>query len=159
LPKKFSRRIKADFQSPRTKLLYFVHCAPKKRIKDNLGLKSKMSKALGYSSDGHFYYDLNYLLDSGMLVEKNGYIILTNEGKGEFEFYSTLFKNSIATFGAGIILLFYYLLLKFNLLTIDGIPMIGWILISVSALFLGIAKRNEPKLPIEARELLKETRK
>jgi hypothetical protein len=55
------RGISADIQSPRTKLLYFIYSASNSRIKAEPGVKSNLSTALGYKSDGHFHYDWNYL--------------------------------------------------------------------------------------------------
>ena len=70
-----SRGISSDIQSPRTKLLYFIYSAPGSKIKAEPGVKSSISSALGYKSDGHFHYDWNYLTNAGMIEEKQGYFL------------------------------------------------------------------------------------
>jgi hypothetical protein len=76
-----TRGISADIQSPRTKLLYTIYSASNSKIKAEPGIKSNLSAALGYKSDGHFHYDWNYLVDAGMIEEKQGYIAVTEQGK------------------------------------------------------------------------------
>ena len=75
------RGINADIQSPRTKLLYFIYSSPNNRIRAEPGVKSSISSALGYKSDGHFHYDWNYLMNAGMTEEKQGYYLVTDDGK------------------------------------------------------------------------------
>src|SRR5659263_93564 len=84
-----SRGINADIQSPRTKLLYFIYSASNSKIKADPGVKSSLCSALGYKSDGHFHYDWNYLMNAGMVEEKQGYYIVTDTGKKEFALQST----------------------------------------------------------------------
>ena len=74
-----SRGINADLQSPRTRLLYFIYSAPSSKIKAEPGVKSNISSALGYKSDGHFHYDWNYLMNAGMIEEKQGYFLVTEQ--------------------------------------------------------------------------------
>ena len=88
------RGINADIQSPRTKLLYFIYSAPNSRIKAEPGVKSSISSALGYKSDGHFHYDWNYLLTAGMIEEKQGYYVVTDDGKKEFALHSTASRSN-----------------------------------------------------------------
>ena len=88
------RGISADIQSPRTKLLYFIYSAPNSRIKAEPGVKSSICSALGYKSDGHFHYDWNYLLNAGMIEEKQGYYLVTDEGKKEFALHSTASRSN-----------------------------------------------------------------
>ncbi len=78
---KKSRVINTDIQSPRTKLLYLIYSAQGSKIKAEPGVKSNISAALGYKSDGHFHYDWNYLSNAGMIEEKHGYFIVTDTGK------------------------------------------------------------------------------
>lgn len=156
--RKYSRRIKTAFQSPRTKLLYFIYLAPENRIKDEPGIKSKIRKALHYRSDGHFYYDLRYLLQLNLLEEKQGYFIVTSKGKEEFKLHSSLYNTGVAVIALGITLIFYSLLLKIGLLMEEGIAMIGYVLIVFGVLASMGAKKDEPKLSSEAKRLLKEFR-
>src|SRR5208283_4452335 len=109
-----SRRISADIQSPRTKLLYFIYSAPNSKIKAEPGVKSSISSALGYKSDGHFHYDWNYLLNAGMIEEKQGYYVVTDERKKEFALHSTASRsNSVMIFiGIAIVLFTFSLELK-----------------------------------------------
>ena len=148
-----------ELQSPRMKLLYFIYKAPSSKIKDVPGIKSKLRKALDYRSDGHFYHDLNHLLESGMLEKKDDYYIVTKEGKEKFELHSTLFKISIASIALGITLIFYYFLLELNLLTEEGICMIGCVLIFSGLFSWIITKKNEPKLSDIAKKMLRKLTK
>jgi hypothetical protein len=156
LRRQHSRSIKSDMQSPRTKMLYFIYSAPNCEITDFPGLKSKMCKALGYSSDGPFYYDLDYLHKIGFVEEKADCLKLTKAGRDEFELCSSLSLSGGAAVSIGIVLFFYYLLLRQKLLTEDGIPFIAIILVLAGVFFSLTAKRNEPKLSAEAKELLRE---
>jgi len=150
------RGISADIQSPRTKLLYFIYSAPNSRIKAEPGVKSNISAALGYKSDGHFHYDWNYLLTAGMIEEKQGYYVVTDEGKKEFALHSTAARsNSIMIFiGIAIIAFTFGIELKF--VPILSVTFFGIALILIGSLFLVISRRNKPKLTPEAKDLIKE---
>jgi hypothetical protein len=125
-------------------------------LKDLPGLKSRLRKALGYTSDGAFYYDLQYLKDSGFTKEEGSCIVITEDGESEFESYSTLFLGGVMTLVIGAALIYYYWAIRMALLTEEGIPIIGVILVAVSFFLLFKARRNVPKLPSEAKKLLKE---
>ena len=150
------RGINADIQSPRTKLLYFIYSAPNNRIKAEPGVKSRISSALGYKSDGHFHYDWNYLLTADMIEERQGYYVVTEEGKKEFALHSTASRsNSIMIIiGTAIIALTFGL--EFKLVPILSVTFFGIALILVGSLFLVISRRNRPNLMPEAKALLKE---
>ena len=105
LPK--SRGISADLQSPRTKLLYFIYSAPNSKIKAAPGVKSSISSALGYKSDGHFHYDWNYLMNAGMIEEKQGQFLVTDTGKKEFALQSTAAMNNWIMVVMGIAMVFF----------------------------------------------------
>ena len=105
LPK--SRGINADLQSPRTKLLYFIYSAPNSKIKAEPGVKSNISSALGYKSDGHFHYDWNYLMNAGMIEEKQGQFLVTDTGKKEFALQSTASMNNWIMVVMGIAMVFF----------------------------------------------------
>ncbi len=151
-----SRGISADIQSPRTKLLYFIYSAPNSRIKAEPGVKSNICSALGYKSDGHFHYDWNYLISAGMIEEKQGHFLVTDTGKKEFALYSTAAMGNwiMVILGAAIIL--FTVGLRFGFLPKESVAFFGVALISVGSLFLSIGRRSKPKLPPNAKALLKE---
>lgn len=153
------RGINTDIQAPRTKLLYLIYCAPHNRIKVAPGIKSQVCSALGYKSDGHFHHDWNYLLSSGMLEEKDGYLKVTEEGKREFALHSTASRSNSLVVIAGISLIAFAFLLEVNLFPVEGIAVFGIALIFVGALFSTISRQNKPELPLRARVLLKELKR
>ncbi|MCW4017164.1 MAG: hypothetical protein NWF00_00540 [Candidatus Bathyarchaeota archaeon] len=151
-----SRGINADIQSPRTKLLYFIYSAPHNRIKAEPGVKSTICAALGYKSDGHFHYDWNYLVNAGMLEEKQGYFAVTDEGKNEFVLHSTVSRSSSVFVVTGIILVFFTFLLLWQIVPVESVAAFGIALIFLGFLFSMVNRRNQPELPLKARVLLKE---
>ena len=151
-----SRGISADIQSPRTKLLYFIYSAPGSRIKEEPGVKSSISSALGYRSDGHFHYDWNYLINAGMIEEKQGYFLVTDTGKKEFALQSTASMSNSIMVVMGLALVFFTLGLEIGVLPKESVAFFGLALILIGSLFLVIGRRNRPELPVEARTLLKE---
>jgi hypothetical protein len=151
-----ARGISADIQSPRTKLLYFIYSAPNSRIKAEPGVKSSISSALGYKSDGHFHYDWNYLMTSGMIEEKQGHFQVTETGKKEFALYSTAAMSNWIMVVMGIAIVAFTVGLRFNLLPVESVALFGAALILIGGLFLSLGRRTKPKLPSTAKELLKE---
>jgi hypothetical protein len=154
LPK--SRGISADLQSPRTRLLYFIYSAPSSKIKAEPGVKSSISSALGYKSDGHFHYDWNYLMSSGMIEEKHSQFLVTDTGKKEFALQSTAAMNNWIMVVMGIAMVVFTFGLSFGVLPKESVAFFGAALILIGSLFLIIGRRNKPKLPPEAKALLKE---
>jgi hypothetical protein len=154
LPK--SRGINSDLQSPRTKLLYFIYSAPNSRIKAEPGVKSSISSALGYKSDGHFHYDWNYLINAGMVEEKQGYFLVTDTGKKEFALQSTATMNNWIIVAMGIAMVFFTVGLNFRILPIESVALFGAALILIGSLFLIVGRRTKPKLPPEAKALFKQ---
>ena len=150
------RGISADIQSPRTKLLYFIYSSPNNRIRAEPGVKSSISSALGYKSDGHFHYDWNYLLTSGMIEEKQGYYVVTEEGKKEFALHSTASRSNSVMILIGIAIIVFTLGLELKIVPILSVTFFGIALIIIGSLFLVISQRNKPKLTPEAKTLLKE---
>ena len=150
------RGISADIQSPRTKLLYFIYSAPNNRIRAEPGVKSSISSALGYKSDGHFHYDWNYLLTAGMTEEKQGYYVVTEEGKKEFALHSTASRSNSVMILIGIAIIVFTLGLELKIVPILSVTFFGIALIIIGSLFLVISQRNKPKLTPEAKMLLKE---
>ena len=151
-----SRGISADIQSPRTRLLYLIYSAPNSRIKAAPGTKSSLSTALGYKSDGHFHYDWNYLTNAGMMQEKEGYYVVTDTGKKEFALYSTASMSNWIMVVMGVAIVFFTIGLNLGFLPNESAAFFGAALILVGSLFLLIGKRSKPKLPPQAKALLKE---
>ena len=153
------RKLRNEIQSPRNKLLYLIYCAPKSSIKDEPGIKAKICKVLGFSSDGLFYYHLDYLTKSGLVEQHRGYIRATKEGKQEFELIEGPAVLAIATIFMGIMFFIWYIMFKLGYQTAEGILGAGFVTIFVGVLFYINAKRNEPKLPSEAHSFLKGLKK
>ena len=151
-----SRGISADIQSPRTRLLYFIYSAPNSRIRAAPGTKSSISSALGYKSDGHFHYDWNYLMNAGMIEEKQGYYMVTETGKKEFALYSAAAMSNTIMVVMGIAMVFFTVGVSFGLLPTLSVAFFGIALIFIGSLFLLISRRNKPELPLNAKALLKE---
>lgn len=149
------RGINADIQSPRTKLLYFIYSAPNSRIKAEPGIKSNVSSALGYKSDGHFHYDWNYLISAGMMEEKQGYFAVTDSGKKEFALHSTASRSNMVMVFMGIAIVAFTVGLELKILPILSVTFFGIALIVIGAVFLLVDRRNRPALPPEAKDLLK----
>jgi hypothetical protein len=150
------RGINADIQSPRTKLLYFIYSAPNSRIKAEPGVKSNICSALGYKSDGHFHYDWNYLINADMIEEKQGYYLVTDEGKKEFALHSTASRSNSIMIIIGIAAVLFTFALELRIVPIIAVAVFGIALIIIGSIFLVIGRRNRPELPLEARVLLKE---
>jgi hypothetical protein len=151
-----SRGISSDIQSPRTRLLYFIYSAPSSRIKAEPGVKSSISSALGYKSDGHFHYDWNYLMNAGMIEEKQGYFLVTDTGKREFALQSTAAMSNSIMVVMGIAMVFFTFGVSFGVLPEGTVAFFGVALIVVGSLFLLLGRRNRPELTLEAKVLLKE---
>ena len=150
------RGINADIQSPRTKLLYFIYSAPNSRIKAEPGVKSSISSALGYKSDGHFHYDWNYLMNAGMIEEKQGYFLVTETGKREFALQSTAAMSNSIMVVMGIAMVLFTVGLYLGILPKVTVALFGIALIFIGSLFLILNRRNRPTLTLEAKTLLKE---
>jgi hypothetical protein len=150
------RGISADIQSPRTKLLYFIYSAPNNRIKAEPGVKSNICSALGYKSDGHFHYDWNYLQDGRMIEERQGYYLVTEQGKKEFALQSTALRSNSVMVFLGIAIIALTVALELKVVPILSVTFFGIALIIVGSIFLLVDRRNRPALPPEAKVLLKE---
>lgn len=120
-----SRGISADIQSPRTRLLYLIYSAPNSHIKAVPGIKSAISSALGYKSDGHFHYDWNYLISAGMLEEKQSYFQVTDTGKKEFALYSTAAMSNWIMVTMGIAIIFFTIGTTFGFLPKESTAFLG----------------------------------
>ena len=151
-----SRGISADIQSPRTRLLYLIYSAPGSRIKAEPGVKSSLSAALGYKSDGHFHYDWNYLISAGMMEEKQGYYVVTDTGKKEFALYSTAGMSNLIMVVMGIAMVFFTVGLNYGVLPTLSVAFFGAALVIIGSLFLIVGRKNRPELTPNAKALLKE---
>jgi hypothetical protein len=151
-----TRGIIADIQSPRTRLLYFIYSAAGSKIKDEPGVKSNISSALGYKSDGHFHYDWSYLINARMIEEKQGYFLVTDTGKKEFALHSTAAMSNSIMVVMGLAMVFFAVGINFGILPKESIAFFGAALILIGSLFLLISRRNRPQLPLKAKTLLKE---
>ena len=151
-----SRGISADIQSPRTKLLYFIYSAANSKIKADPGVKSSLCSALGYKSDGHFHYDWNYLMNAGMIEEKQGYYLVTESGKEEFILQSTASRSNLTMIVIGVAMIIFTLTLELGILPIESVLFFGVTLILIGSLFLVISRKSKPALPSNAKVLLKE---
>jgi hypothetical protein len=151
-----SRGIRADLQSPRTKLLYFIYSASSSRIKADPGVKSSLSSALGYKSDGHFHYDWNYLVSAGMIEENQGYFLVTDTGKNEFALQSTASMSNTIMIIMGFAMILFTAGLSLDILPEESAAFFGVALIFIGFSFLLLSQKNKPKLPPEAKTLLKE---
>jgi hypothetical protein len=120
------------------------------------GVKSSISSALGYKSEGHFHYDWNYLINAGMIEEKQGYFLVTDTGKKEFALQSTAAMSNSIMIVMGIAMVFFTMGLSLGILPKESVAFFGAALISVGSLFLVIGRRNKPELTLEAKALLKE---
>jgi hypothetical protein len=150
------RGINADIQSPRTKLLYLIYSAPNGRIKAEPGVKSSICSALGYKSDGHFHYDWNYLLGAGMIEEKQGYFAVTEDGKKEFALHATASQSNTMIIIIGVAMILFTVTLQLGIVPLWSVAFFGIVLIVIGSSFLLVNQRNKPKLPVAAKELLKE---
>jgi hypothetical protein len=146
-------------QSPRTRLLYFIYSTQGSKIKSEPGVKSNLSSALGYKSDGHFHYDWNYLISAGMIEEKQGYYLVTDSGKKEFALHSTAAMGNWIMVIMGIAIVVFTIGLSLGLLPNFTVAFFGISLIIVGSSFLLVSKATKPRLSTEAKKLLKELNK
>ena len=151
-----SRGISSDIQSPRTRLLYLIYSAPNSRIRADPGVKSSISSALGYKSDGHFHYDWNYLTSASMIEEKQGYYTVTDMGKKEFALHSTAAMSNTIMVVMGVAMVFFTIGLILDLLPKESGLFFGIALVLVGSFFLLISRKNKPKLSLEAKNLIKQ---
>ena len=115
-----------------------------------------MSSALGYKSDGHFHYDWNYLVSAGMIEEKQNHFSVTDTGKNEFALQSTASMSNIIMIVMGAAMILFTMGLSLEILPTESVAFFGVALIIIGFSFLLVSRRNQPKLPPEAKALLKE---
>ena len=124
--------IKSQYQTRRTRILYLIY--RRRKIRNDLGVKSKLKRAFHYKSDGHLYHDLNVLIDLGLIKENQDFFAITKKGRSEFQLLETLRITSFIMAFYGIYFLAWALLFYGN------IPFnFQSTLISVALIFIAIA--------------------
>jgi hypothetical protein len=91
-----------------------------------------------------------------MIEEKQGYYVVTDTGKKEFALYSTASMSNTIMLVMGVAMVFFTVGLNLELLPKESVAFFGIALISVGSMFLLISRRNKPRLPPEAKALVKE---
>jgi hypothetical protein len=95
-------------------------------------------------------------MSAGMIEEKQGYFFVTDTGKKEFALYSTASMSNWIMVVMGIAMVFFTVVIRFGFLPKESIGFFGTMLILIGSLFLLISRRSKPKLPPNAKTLLKE---
>jgi len=95
-------------------------------------------------------------MNASMIEEKQGHFLVTDTGKKEFALYSTAAMNNTIIVVMGIAMVFFSVGIEFGILPKESVAFFGIALISIGSLFLIISRRNKPKLPAQAKVLLKE---
>jgi hypothetical protein len=126
---------------------------------DKPGVRARLSRDLEFSSDGHFYYHLNYLKDSGLIEIKDNCISITKEGKDQFEMNMGLKTFGGASLALGITLIMSYFFMKFGYFSLEGILYFALLAIGYGLVAFHRAKKNEPRLPESAKVFLSEIEK
>src|SRR2546428_8390395 len=94
------RKLLSEYlQSPRYKLLFFIY--QHRKIDPSIE-KSRLARAFGYKSDGHFYEDLDVLKGMGLVVEDNQGLRITRKGRKEFMPIGILWLGAVLSFLYGI---------------------------------------------------------
>ena len=91
-----------------------------------------------------------------MIEEKQGYYLVTDTGKKEFALYSTAAMSNTIMVVVGVAMVFFTIGLSLGILPRESVAFFGGALISIGSLFLIISGRNKPRLPTEAKALVKE---
>jgi hypothetical protein len=91
-----------------------------------------------------------------MIEEKQGHYIVTDTGKKEFALHSTVAMSNTIMVVMGIAIVFFTIGINIGILPKESVAFFGIALISIGSLFLVISRRNKPKLPPEAKALVKE---
>jgi hypothetical protein len=91
-----------------------------------------------------------------MIEEKQGFFLVTDTGKKEFALYSTAAMSNWIMVIMGIAMVVFTVGLTFGFLPNISVALFGALLILIGSLFLALGKSTKPKLPQEAKMLLKE---
>ncbi len=134
-------------QSNRYRLLFLIYRSRRGRI-PAVGTKSKLAKAFGYKSDGHFHYDWDYLTSNGLIVEEGRWVRITRKGKREFLPIETLRVGSLFSFMFGFLSLEFILLHYFSpqfeavyFVLLDGV-----VLMALASFYLYVYRTLRPGL-------------
>ncbi len=91
-----------------------------------------------------------------MVEEKQGYYLVTAEGKKEFALHSTASISNSIMIVLGIAILVFTFSIELGILPKESVAFFGVVLIVIGFSFLMISRRNRPQLPLNAKFLLKE---
>jgi hypothetical protein len=91
-----------------------------------------------------------------MIEEKQGYYVVTDEGKKEFALHSTASRSNSVMIFIGFAIIVFTLGLELKIVPILSATFFGIALVVIGSVFLIIDRRNRPQLPVEAKVLLKE---
>lgn len=91
-----------------------------------------------------------------MIEEKQGHFLVTDTGKKEFSLQSTAAMNNWIMVVMGIAMVVFTIGLNLGFLPKESAAFFGAALILIGSLFLIVGRRNKPKLPPDAKALLKE---
>jgi len=91
-----------------------------------------------------------------MMEEKQGFYLVTDTGKKEFALYSTAAMSNTIMVVMGVAMVFFTIGLKLGILPDESVAFFGLALISIGSLFLIIGRRSKPRLPPEAKALVRE---
>ncbi len=91
-----------------------------------------------------------------MIEEKQGNFIVTDTGKKEFALYSTAAMSNWIMVVMGIAMIAFTVGLNLGLIPKESVAFFGVALVLIGSLFLLLGRRNKPKLPAKAKELLKD---
>ena len=91
-----------------------------------------------------------------MIEERQGYYLVTDTGKKEFALYSTAAMSNTIMVVVGVAMVFFTVGLSLGILPTVSVAFFGGALIFIGSLFLIISGRNKPRLPPEAKVLVKE---
>ena len=91
-----------------------------------------------------------------MIEEKQGYFLVTDTGKNEFALHSTASMSNTIMIIMGVAMILFTIGLSFEILPKESAAFFGMALITIGSLFMLVNRKNKPKLPSEAKALLKE---
>ncbi len=150
MSKRSTPTIQGQFQTKRSRLLYFIYTSKGRKIKSDSGIKSKLRRAFDYSSDGHLYHDLEYLKRQGLLEEKDGYYKVTRKGAREFTLVSTLWIAAWTSLVLGAYILILAVLQIMSSVVFVGpqfVVMLGIMMFGFGALYWLSLKDFRPRSP------------
>ncbi|MGD9130140.1 MAG: hypothetical protein PVH73_01035 [Candidatus Bathyarchaeota archaeon] len=157
MPKRRESTLKSQFQARRTRLLYYIYKSRKRQIKNDLGIKSRLKRAFKYKSDSHLYHDFNYLIDHGLLEEKNGFYKVTKAGREEFKLLSTIHLAIVVSLFLGIYIIIMgtiEIVFSMVLFGADFFLILGAIMLAYSTIYWYSLKTFSPRPPDERDELV-----